>query len=57
MSTYLEDNQVIAGFKPILNNGLMEKNSAFDPTITVDHEERAFAQRLKQKASEELIRN
>jgi hypothetical protein len=57
MSTYLEDDLVIAGFKPILNNSLMEKNHAFDPTIVVDHEERAFSQRLKQKATGELSRH
>lgn len=57
MSTKLEDELVVAAFKPILNNGLMEKHQAFDPTIVVDHEERAFLQRLKQKATEELSRH
>lgn len=57
MNTHSDDDLVIARFKPILNNGLMEKQGAFDPTIAVDHEERALAQRLKQRATEELSRN
>jgi hypothetical protein len=57
MSTTLEDEVVIASFKPILNNGLMQKENPFETKVVENPEERALLFRLRQAATEELSRH
>ena len=57
MSTIVEDELVIASFKPILNNGLMQKEQPYENAVAEVPEERKVIVRLRQVATQELSRH